>query len=106
MVSPRSPSSSALRAPDEIEEPPALLLAQGARLHEADHVAHLALVLLVVDLEPAPPADVLAVLRVLHQHLDRDDHRLLPGVAHDRSGHDLPPAAGFGLLLDHALASP
>src|SRR5262245_25064311 len=56
----------------ELHETPALLLRQGPRLHEADDVPFLALVLLVVDLELAAPAHVAAVFRVLDQALDHD----------------------------------
>src|SRR5258705_5836500 len=101
-----SPSPSALHALDEIEKPPAFVLAQGPCLHEADHVAHLAFVLLVVDFEPVPTAIVLAVGLVLHQSLDRDDDRLLHRVAHDLAGHHLPLTAARRFVLRHALTSP
>src|SRR5215471_19732161 len=102
-----SRSSSALRPLDEVEKPPALVLAQGPRLHEPNDVPHLRLVLLVVNLELVPPANVLAVRRVLDEALDRDHDRLLHRVAHDSSRQHLPLAAlGGGFLLRHALTSP
>src|SRR2546427_2217214 len=101
-----SATPSALHALDEIEKPPAFVLAQGARLHEADHVPHLAFVLLVVDLEPVPAPHVLPVGLVPHQALDRDDHGLLHGIAHDLPGHHLPLPAAGRFLLRHALTSP
>src|SRR6266853_1589885 len=100
-----SPSPSALYALDEVEKPPAFVLAQGARLHESDRVPHLAFVLLVMDFEPVPTADVLAVGLVLHQTLDRDDDGLLHRVAHDLPGHHLPLAAARRFILRHALTS-
>src|SRR5712675_271297 len=84
------PARSALDALDEVEKAPTLVLAQRARLHEADHVAHLAVVFLVMDLEPIPAANVLAVVRVLHEPLDLSHYRLLHGRADDRSGHHFP----------------
>src|SRR5258705_13824846 len=93
MAPSRSPfGPSALDALDEIHESPALVLAQRTRLHESDDVAHLAFVLLVVNLEAVAAPHVLAVLGMLHQPLDRHDHRLLHRVAHDASRHELPPA--------------
>src|SRR5580765_5367411 len=82
-----------LRPFDDFHEPPALVLRDRARLHEAHEVADLALVLLVVDLELAPPANVTAVRRVLHQALDGNDDGLLHAVAHHPADPDLPAIA-------------
>src|SRR5688572_24786010 len=81
--------ASTLHALDEIDQAPALVLAEGPRLHEADDVPHLALVLLVVNLEPAAAPDVLPVFLVLHQTLDGHDHGFLHRVADDAAGHEL-----------------
>src|SRR5262252_5346841 len=70
-----------LRPFDECDEAPALVLRQRTRLHEADRVADLALVLLVVDLELRAAPHVAAVRLVLHQPLDRHHHRLVHAVA-------------------------
>src|SRR5689334_9767653 len=67
----------------ESREPPALVLGQRARLHEADHVPDMALVLLVVHLELLATAHVTAIGGVLHQALDGDHHRLFHAVADD-----------------------
>src|SRR6185295_13552316 len=110
------PARSAFHALDEIEKAPALVLAQRARLHEPDHVTHLALVLLVMDLESVPAADVLAVIRVLDEPLDLSHHRLLHRRADDRAGHHLaasstgigrrpPVILGFGCHFVDPLAA-
>src|SRR3989442_4133224 len=101
------PARSAFDALDEVEKAPALVLAQRARLHEADHVPHLALAFLVVDLEPVPASHVLAVVQVLDEPLDLSDHRFLHGRADDRAGHHLaPPSIPLLILYRHALGSP
>src|SRR2546426_9796083 len=100
------PARSAFDALDEVEKAPALVLAQRARFHEADHVPHLALVFLVMDLEATPATDVLAVVRILDEPLDLGHHGLLHGRADDRAGHHLPPAAILHLVCRHALGSP
>src|SRR5512140_3431287 len=105
-MDPSSPFFSALDARDEVEEAPTLVLAEGARLHESDDVSHVALVLFVVDLVLAPPADVLAVRSVLHEALDRHHGGLLHRRAHDHAGQQLAPAALFGgRRLAHAFFS-
>src|SRR5262249_40945613 len=76
-------SSRSSRPLDELQEAPPLVLGQRSRLHEADHVAHATLVLLVVHLEFLPATDVTAVRRVLHQALDGHHDRLVHPVAHD-----------------------
>src|SRR5258705_2444287 len=92
-------TSGLLRPLHELDETPALFLRQGPGLHEADGVPFLALVLLVVDLEPAPPPHVPPVHRVLDQALDHDHDRLLHLVRHDLADPKLP-AAPFFLLDD------
>src|SRR5262245_7050326 len=77
-----STSGALLRALDELDEPPALVLRHRPRLHEADRVADLALVRLVVNLELRAAADVAAVRGMLHQALDGDDDRRAHPVAH------------------------
>src|SRR5881296_443556 len=79
-----------LRLLHHFHETPALVLRDRARLHEAHEIAHLALVLLVVDLELVPPANVTAVGGVLHQALDGDHDGLLHAVAHHPADPDLP----------------
>src|SRR4029078_10568264 len=79
----------ALDALDEVEKPPAFVLAQRSRLHESDDVPHLGLVLLVVNLELVPAADVLAVGLVLDQTLDRKHDRLVHPVPPDPRRHRL-----------------
>src|SRR6267378_6445485 len=103
------PARSAFDALDEVEKAPALVLAQRARLHEADHVPHLAFAFLVVDLEPVPASHVLAVVRVLDEPLDLSDNRFLHGRADDRAGHHLAAASisrSFLFLFRHAFGSP
>src|SRR5262249_26089424 len=78
---------------DELHETPALVLGHGPGLHEADHVADLALVLLVVNLELLPPPHVAAHGGVLNETLDGHDHRLVHAIAHHLAGADLPAVA-------------
>src|SRR5262245_21577807 len=85
--------SPSLRPLQHFHETPALVLRDRACLHEAHQIAHLALVLLVVDLELGPPAHVAAVRRVLHQALDGDHDGLLHPVAHHTADPDLPTIA-------------
>src|SRR2546426_7079277 len=89
-----------LRPLQHFHEPPALVLGDRARLHETHEVAHLALVLLVVDLELGPPTHVTTVRRVLHQALDGDHDGLLHAVADHPADPDLP--AITRLHLRHA----
>src|SRR5688572_19922179 len=95
-------TSGLLRPLHELDETPALLLRQGPGLHEADGVPFLALVLLVVNLEPAAPAHVALVHRVLDQALDHDHDGLFHLVRHDLAYAELAPAA-FLFLLDDSL---
>src|SRR5258705_11358022 len=94
-------TSGLLRPLHELDETPALFLRQGPRLHEADGVPFLALVLLVVNLEPAAPAHVALVHRVLDQALDHDHDRLFHLVRHDLPDAHL--AAAAVLLFDDCL---
>src|SRR6058998_3354403 len=77
----------------DLEHSPALLLGEGARLGDADEVAHAALVLLVVDLEARPLADGLAVQAVGLGRPDLDDDGLVHLVGDDGAEADLAPAA-------------
>src|SRR5512139_754625 len=99
------PPALALGPPHEVDEAPALVAGQAARLHEADHVAHPALVLLVVHLEAVAPADVLAVLLVPDQALDLHDGGLLHPRRDDRAGHHLALAALLRGRFHQAFAS-
>src|SRR5512140_449072 len=100
-----------LRPLHELDETPALVLRQGSRLHEADDVPFLALVLLVVHLELAAPAHVTLVLGVLHQALDHDHDRLVHLVGHHLADARLAATAllggfGSGLRLGHHAVPP
>src|SRR6187549_1113926 len=103
-------TSGLLRPLHELDETPALLLRQGPGLHEADGVPFLALVLLVVNLEPGAPAHVALVHRVLDQALDHDHDRLVHLVRHDLADAQLAPSAFLGLghcrLLRHHARPP
>src|SRR5437899_2141893 len=78
---------------DELHEAPALVLGHGPGLHEADDVADLALVLLVVDLELLPPPHVAAHGGVLNESLDGHDRGLVHAIAHHLAGAELPAIA-------------
>src|SRR5690606_27607217 len=80
----------------------ALLLGERPGLHDADLVAHLALVVLVVGLELLRPPDVLLVQRVLDQGLHGDHDGLVHLVADDDADAGLTAIAFCG----HALPSP
>src|SRR5713226_6056309 len=67
----------------DLGHPPALLLRQRPRLHDADLVAGLRRLLLVVALVLLLLGQVLAVLAVLHPALDLDHHRLRHLVGED-----------------------
>src|SRR6266513_2334819 len=77
----------------DLEHAPALLLGDGTRLGDADQVAHAALVLLVVDLEPGALLHRLAVEAMRPGRADLDDDRLVHLVGDDRAQADLAPAA-------------
>src|SRR6202165_1479674 len=83
----------------DLEQAPALLLGDGARLSDADQVAHAALVLLVVDLELRPLLDRLLVEPVRLGRAVLDDDRLVHLVRDHRAQADLPLAAGVGRAL-------
>src|SRR5262245_54154769 len=90
-----------LRPLHEFDEAPALVLGQRPRLHEADRVAHLALVLLVVDLELRAATHVAAIRLVLHQPLDRHHHRLVHAVADHLAHAGLAAVANQGRRFGH-----
>src|SRR3982074_3654981 len=77
----------------DLEQAPALLFGEGARLGDADQVADATLVLLVVDLELRPLANCLAVEAVCLGRADLDDDRLVHLVRDHRGYADLPLAA-------------
>src|SRR5882672_8966533 len=88
----------------DLEQAPALLFGDGARLGDADEVAHAALVLLVVNLETRALADGLAVQAVRFGRADLDDDRLVHLVGDHSAQPDLALAAlcglfGFGWVL-------
>src|SRR5450759_689811 len=77
----------------DLEQAPALLLGDGARLGDADQVADAALVLLVVHLELGAVLDGLAVEAVGLGRADLDDDRLVHLVGDHRAEPDLALAA-------------
>src|SRR5690606_25177073 len=77
---------------DDLNDAPALLLAQGTRLHDPDHVPGTAQVLLVVGLRPPGAAHSALVLRVDHHALDGDHHGFIHLVGDDRSDPGLAHA--------------
>src|SRR6202165_5757411 len=79
----------------DLEQAPALLLGDRARLGDADQVADSALVLLIVDFELGALADGLAVETVGLGRADLDDDRLVHLVGDHRSEPDLALAAGL-----------
>src|SRR5207249_9379959 len=80
----------------DLEHAPALLLGERPRLGDADEIAHAALVLLVVDLEPGALLHCLAVQPVRLGRAHLDDDRLVHLVGDHRAEADLAPAAGWG----------
>src|SRR5262249_32121307 len=87
---------------------PVLRLAVRPALHDLHGVAVARLVLLVVYVADRPPADVLAVARVLDQTRDLD----ATGLVHLVTGHDAdgraprPALLAALLLLGHFLSAP
>src|SRR5256885_441105 len=77
----------------DLKYAPALLLGDGARFGDAHEVAHAALVLLVVDLEPGALLHRLAVQAMSLGRADLDDDRLVHLVGDDGAQADLAPAA-------------
>src|SRR5713226_3339058 len=69
----------------DLGHPPALLLRQRPRLHDADLVAGLRRLLLVVALVLLLLGQILSVLAVLHAALDLHHHRLGHLVGEDRA---------------------
>src|SRR5947207_14753842 len=89
----------------DLEQAPALLLRDGPGLGDADEVAHAALVLLVVDLEPGALLHRLAVQAMSLGGADLDDDRLVHLVGDDGAQADLAPAArGRGGCLSGGVA--
>src|SRR2546423_15613402 len=72
---------------------PVLLLREWARLDDADEIAHLRLVLLVVRVELRRAADDLLVARVRLERVDLDDDRLVHRAGDDHAAPLLPAAA-------------
>src|SRR5919108_2714479 len=94
--------ASSLGDLDDFGKAPVLRLRERTRLDDADNVAGLRLVLLVVCVEALRAPDDLLVLRVRLHDVDTDDDRLV----HRRRDNDaaplLPPAAPMlGLRLPH-----
>src|SRR5947207_12760618 len=77
----------------DLEQAPALLLRDGPGLGDADEVAHAALVLLVVDLEPGALLHGFAVQAVRPGRANLDDDLLVHLVGDDLAQADLAPAA-------------
>src|SRR5579864_230064 len=95
----QAPSPRLLRLLHDLKHAPALLLRDGARLGDADQVAHTALVLLVVDLEASPLPHGLAVEAVRLRGAHLDDDRLVHLVGDHRAQADLAlTARGCGLV--------
>src|SRR5467141_919959 len=86
-------AGSLLRLLHDFEHAPALLLGDGARFGDADEVAHAALVLLVVDLEPRALLHGLAVQPVGLRRAHLDDHGLVHLVGDDGAEADLALAS-------------
>src|SRR5207249_878565 len=78
---------------DDLGQAPVLRLRQGPRLDDADDVAHVCAVLLVVRVELDRAADHLLVLRVRADRLDLHDDRLVHRIGHDDAAALLTPAA-------------
>src|SRR5579864_1007183 len=73
----------------DLKYAPALLFRDGARLGDADEVAHAALVLLVVDLEPGALLHRLPIQAVRLGGADLDDDGLVHLVRDHRAQADL-----------------
>src|SRR5579859_2797949 len=86
-------TNSLLRLFHDLEQAPALLPGDGARLGDADEVADAGLVLLVVHLEPGPLLHRLAVQPVGLGRADLDDDRLVHLVGDHGAQADLALAA-------------
>src|SRR5919197_4123370 len=89
---------SSLRRFHHLGEPPVLRLRERARLDDADDVAHLRLVALVVSVELRRAADDFLVARVRLDRVDLDHDRLVHR-ARDDDAPALLPAAALALRL-------
>src|SRR6266542_2855275 len=95
-------SPALFRGLQDLDEPPVLALRQRPRLDDADDVADLRLVLLVVRMELRRAADHLLVAPVRLHRVDLDDDRLVHRVGDDDAAPLLTPAAlVLGLLEPH-----
>src|SRR5688572_10024966 len=86
-----------LRLLQDLDQPPALRARQGAGLDDPNQVALAGLVLRVVGVQGAAPADDLLVLRMAAGDLDLDGDRLV-GLARDDP--PLPDLPAGGAALD------
>src|SRR5262249_16692676 len=87
---------------DDLGEPPGLCPRQRPRLDDADDVAHVRLVALVVRVELLRPADHLLVARVHLHRLDTNDDRLVHRARDDDTAPLLlPTQLALRLRLAH-----
>ena len=77
------PYTGLLGALDDLDQPPVLILGNGACLHNQHLIADIALVLLVVRLELNGVLDDLFIQRMLFAAFDRDDDRLVHFIGND-----------------------
>src|SRR6266516_1638259 len=84
---------SLLRDLEDLGQAPVLHLGERTRLDDADGVADLGLILLVVGVQLARPSDDLLVARVRLQRLDADDDRLVHRARDDDAAALLAAAA-------------
>src|SRR6266540_764795 len=92
---------SLLRGLHDLDEAPALRLRERSRLDDADDVADVRAVLLVVRVELRAAADDLLVARVRLDRVDLDDDRLVHRAGDDDAAA-LLAAAALGLRLGRA----
>src|SRR4029079_12895343 len=90
--------AGSLRALHDLDHAPALGLADRARLHHADGVAHMCVVRLVVRRELVAPAHRLGVQAVPHLAVDPHEDGLVHPVGHDDAGAHLAACAVGGCL--------
>src|SRR5687768_11970080 len=88
-----SPRPRSARALDDLDHAPPLVLRQRAGLHNPHPITDLRRVLLVVRLKLRGPRHHLAVHRMRHASLDRDDYRFLHLVADHHANARLPRPA-------------
>src|SRR5436309_965277 len=81
---------------DDADDSPALQAAERAGLHDLDLVAHLGLVLLVMDVKHGLAVDDLVIERVRRLVGDRDLDGLVARAARDESDLSLARIAGAG----------